>query len=104
MPTSRPSVPPAPASPSPSGGPSPFVERLLLLLACAAAFGLYALLGRSLLPPRVRADATAGLLPALVIAVASVSVLQGFRRSWLLAFGATAGFLALYVGLMRLLF
>lgn len=104
MPTSPSLVPPAPSPTPPPGGPSPVVERLLLLLACAAAFGLYALLGRSLLPPRVRADATAGLLPAVVIALASVSVLRGLRRSWLLAFGATAGFLALYVGLMRLLF
>lgn len=90
----------APAEPS----PRPPAPGWLLALACGAAYGLFWLVGRPLLPARVQADRLAGLLPALVIGAAALSVLRRQPRAALLTFGATLAALLVYVGLMRIIY
>ena len=89
-------------SESPPAPPS-FTRSLLIIGACLAAYGLFWLLGRPLLPPRALVDRTAGLLPTLVVAVASVSLLRHQRRGPWLAFGIAAGVLLVYAVLLRIL-
>ncbi|MBC7446677.1 MAG: hypothetical protein H7330_01285 [Hymenobacteraceae bacterium] len=89
---------PDPATPRPAAPPI-----LLIVLAGAAAYGLFWFIGRPLLPPAVRADPTAGLLPVLVVIAASVSLLRHQRRAGVWALGLTLAVLAVFVGLMHLL-
>lgn len=88
---------PEPAPPRPAAS-----SPLLLVLAGAAAYAAFWLVGRPLLPPAVRADATAGLLPALVATAACASLLRRQPRAILWTFGAVMGLLLVFTGLMRL--
>ena len=76
---------------------------LLIVVAGAAAYGLFWVGGRPLLPAMVQADRTAGLLPALVVVAASASLLrhEPYAVAW--AFGLTLGVLAVFIGLMHLM-
>ncbi len=78
-------------------------SALEIVLAGAAAYGLFLAAGRPLLPAAVQADRTAGLLPAVVVVVASISLLRTRPRAAAWAFGLTLGLLAVFVGMMRLL-
>ncbi len=73
-----------------------------LILAGAAAYAVFWALGRPLLPPAVQADATAGLLPAIVVTAAATSLLRTQPRAAAWVFGLTLGVLLVFVGLMRL--
>ena len=74
-----------------------------MVLAGVAAYGVFLILGRPLLPAAVEPDRTAGLLPAVVMVAASASLLRGRPRAAAWAFGLVLGVLAAFVGLMRLL-
>jgi hypothetical protein len=89
---------PEPVSSSPK-----FSPRLLIFTASAAAYGLFLLVGRPLLPVAVRADRTAGLLLAIVVGAASASLLKQERHAAWWGFGLTLAVLAVYTGLMRLM-
>ena len=78
-------------------------SALLIVLAATAAYGLFWVVGRPVLPVAVQADRTAGLLPTLVVAAASASLLRGRPRAAAWAFGLTLIMLAVFIGLMRLL-
>lgn len=87
------------STPSSSG----FSPRLLIVLACIAAYGLFWLVGRPLLPPTVQADRTAGLLLAVVVTAASASLLKHERGAPIWGFGLTLLVLLIYTGLMRMM-
>lgn len=78
-------------------------SALLIALAGMAAYGLFWLVGRPLLPAAVQADRTAGLLPAVVVSIAAANLLRRQPRALAWAFGITLGVLAAFTGLMRLL-
>lgn len=87
-----------------SSAPRPVASSpWLIVLAGAAAYGLFRAVGWSLLPPAVRADQTAGLLPALVTIAAAASLLRNQPRGAAWAFGLTLTILSAFAGLMRLL-
>lgn len=84
--------------------PASFVRSLLIVAACLAAYALFWLVGRPLLPPRILADRTAGLLPTLVTSAAAASLFRRWSRAPLWGFGATLAVLAVYTVLMVLIF
>lgn len=91
-------------SDTPTPPPSSFSRGLLVVVACLAAYGLFWIVGRPLLPAKVLADQTAGLLPTLVTAAAGASLFRHWHRAPLWGFGITLAVLAVFTALMLVIF